>query len=119
MPCGEWVNRVFVMNKPVEQYWQDDDCYLVFFGDIATDESGVTKAREAEYHADTGDVVVVDVYWDKDDDMVDCASINPETLEYNTNAGCVVEDSPNISRAEYDELTDYVRNAALKSLEAN
>lgn len=89
-------------------YWNDEDCFLCFFGDVHK-EQNLTIAREAEYHQVEDRVVVVDVFWDDNEDMTECHSINPDTLKYYEEE-CTVQ--PSLTRKEYEEIVEYVKQKA-------
>lgn len=97
-------------HKIINSYWNSDDCFLAFFGDVYH-EPNLSVAREAEYHPDTDEVVIVDVFWDDEDDMTEAHSINPKTLKYYEKK-CEVQ--PTITREEYEEIEKFVRNEAKK-----
>jgi len=101
------------MKEPVNQYWNSEDCYLVFFGDIRK-EPNLTIARESEYHSDDDEVVVVDVFWDDNDDMTECHEINPDTLKY-YEEDCEVQ--PSITREQYDEIATYTKQKAIETIQ--
>ena len=100
------------MKKAVDQYWNSEDCYLVFFGD-SRKEDNLTIARESEYHPDTDEVIVVDVFWDDNDEMTECHEINPKSLKYYEEE-CEIQ--PNITRKEYNDIVEYTKKMALESL---
>lgn len=98
-------------NKVINSYWNSDDCFLAFFGDVYK-ESNLTVAREAEYHTDDDEVVVVDVFWDGNENMTEAHSINPKTLKYYEEY-CEVQ--PNLTMQEYNDIVSEVKCLALKS----
>ena len=90
--------------KAINYYWNDRYTLICFFDDVYK-ETNLSIAREAEYHADTGDVIVIDVFWDENDDMTECHAINPDTLKY-YEEDCKIQ--PSITREEYNDIVDYV-----------
>jgi glycerophosphoryl diester phosphodiesterase len=93
------------------EYWLDKETYIAFCGDICTDEEGITTAREVEYQSDLDRVVITDVFWDKDEDIVGSAEIDGETLHYYNELGDDAGEAP-ITREEYDELATNVKKRA-------
>ena len=93
--------------KIIEKYWNDENCFLAFFGDVRK-VGNITIAREAEYHNDNGDIVIVDVFWNENDNIVGCHSIDQQTLKYDDE--CDIQ--PEITREEYDTITDIVRKSS-------
>jgi len=89
-------------------YWTDDDTMCAFFGDVHK-EKNLTIARESEYHSEDDEVVIIDVFWDDDDNMTEGHSINPSTLKYYEKK-CKID--PNITREEYDEIVTLTRAKA-------
>lgn len=106
------------MKTPIDQVWLDDDTFIVFFGEIRTEEEDgetiITK-REAEYWLDEDHTVVIDCFWDGDDNFLNGIGIDPETLKYILGNDELGEDAP-ITREEYDEIVKYVKETALKSI---
>ena len=96
---------------PIETYWNASDCFLAFFGDVYKEEN-LTIARESEYHPDTDEVVVVDVFWDDNDDMTEVHKIDPQTLKY-TEKKC--EKQPSITRKEYNAIVAVTKQKALET----
>lgn len=99
-------------NEVINSYWNSDNCFIAFFGDVYKGHN-LTVAREAEYHSDTDEVVVVDVFWDDDGCMTESHSINPSTLKY-YEENCEIQ--PTLTNAEYDELKAEVRRLAKVTL---
>jgi hypothetical protein len=97
-------------NEVINSYWNSDDCFLAFFSDVYK-EPNLTVEREAEYHPDTDEVVIIDVFWDGDDNMKEAHSINPSTLKY-YDENCEIQ--PKITDVEYDEIASKVKLLAKK-----
>ena len=95
-------------NEVINSYWNSDDCFLAFFGDVYK-EPNLTVEREAEYHPDTDEVVIIDVFWDGDDNLTEVHEINPKTLMY-YNEKCEIQ--PNLTKEEYDEIAVKVTQLA-------
>ena len=93
----------------VSEYWNDECLYNVHFDDVCK-ENNLTIARESEYHTITDVCQVVDVFWDENDDIVGCASVNPKTLRYNEEEWAKM--NPHIDREEYDDIVNYTKSRA-------
>ena len=95
-------------NKIINSYWNSDDCFIAFFGDVYK-EPNLTVEREVEYYPDTDEVVIVDVFWDDDDNIIESHEINPTTLIYYEEK-CEIQ--PKLTKEEYDEIAVKVTQLA-------
>ena len=98
-------------NKAINSYWNSDNCFIACFGDVYK-KTNLSIAREAEYHTDNKEVVIIDVFWDGNDNMTEAHSINPKTLKY-YEADCKVQ--PKLTIQEYNDIVSEVKRLALES----